>query len=143
MVLFPNCFVTIEREMDNGTIIGYNDDGDPNATPPIEPTPILLDCGTDGFDDIPHCLSELVSGIVGDFQPGKSTETAKEYGNVTQSQFLLFLDLGVDIISEDKVKITKFRGSNNYDGYYQVIGDPDEYSTIQPHIEVTLMKERK
>ena len=133
MVLFPNCFVTIYRETDTGTIIGYDDNEEP----------ILLDCGTDGFDSISHCLHKFAEGIVGDFQPGRSTETSKEYGNVKQSQYLLVLDLGIDIRSEDKVKITKFRGSNNYDGYYQVMGDPGELISVRPHIEVTLMKERK
>lgn len=132
MVLFPNCNATVYREIDTGTVIGFDDNQEP----------IKLDCGTNGFDAIPHCLHEYISSV-GDFQSRKSSETLKDFGNITQSQFMLFLDLGVDIKADDKVKIVKFRGSNNYNGYYQVIGDPEEFINIRPHIEVTLMKERK
>jgi hypothetical protein len=134
MVLFPNTNITIYREMPHGTVIGHTD-GDPDAVPPVDPEPILLDCGSDGYDNKPHCLMSIGT-VIGDLQPLTSVETMKEYGSTDQTAFKLNLNLGVDIKSADKIK------ANGYDGYFQVRGDPLIFKTLILHMEVNLTKER-
>ena len=111
--------------MDHGTIIGYDEDDEP----------ICLDCGTDGYDAIPHCLQKL-SVVRGDLQPGNSKETMQQYGSSTQSTFTLFLPLGTDIKADDKIE------ADGYTGYFQVKGDPLQFRSLIPHMEINLTKER-
>lgn len=125
MVLFPNSSVDIFRELPNGSEIGTDTEGNP----------ILLSCGTDGYDDINHCLSKI-NTVVGDLQPNSSIETMNQYGSTVQSSFVLYLDLGVDIKNDDKVMVS------GYDGYFQVTGDPKRFLSVIPHLEVILTKER-
>jgi len=130
MVFFPNADIRIFREMPHGTPLGVDDNGNP----------VLLDCGSDGYDSKPSCLME-VEMVVGDFQPQISTETTKDYGHSKQSKDLLNLDLDIDIRAEDKVKIIPHNGKE-YKGFFQVIGDPLQFTTLIPHLEVSLTKER-
>lgn len=124
-MFFPNKGITIFRELPHGTNIGINEDGSPK----------LLDCGFDGIDNIPNCLNKL-EVVIGDFQPRVSREIQEQFGHITQNLYMLYLDIYVDIEYQDKVEV------EGYEGRFQVIGHPNKFTSLQPHIECVLMKER-
>jgi len=124
--MFPNAEITVHREMPNGTVIGINKDG----------TEKLLECPMTGYDQESECLCPIFS-FIGDFQPEASRELQAQYGHITQSLHMIFVDdISLEIKYNDKLKIT---GDN---AWYQVVGDPRYYTNILPHIEIPIMKER-
>lgn len=124
--MFPDAEVTVYRELPNGTIIGINEDG----------TNKLLECPMTGYDQKSECLAP-VNTFIADFHADVSKELQEQYGHITQSLFMLYIDdPTVDIKYNDKISIA---GDNST---YQVLGDPKYYGSILPHIECPLMKER-
>lgn len=91
-------------------------------------------CGTDGYGRPLKCLVEQGS-VMGDFQPMSPSEAQKEFGEMVQGMYKLYLDYGVTITSKYKVQV------EGYEGYFQVKGEPMQRNTLIPHVKVLLARE--
>lgn len=91
-------------------------------------------CGLDGYNNPKKCLF-LFKIVKGDFQPYRESDVMSEVGNLSQGQFILYLEASVDIRKTDKVKV------EGYEGYFQVYDEPQKRGAFIPHIKVVLQRE--
>jgi hypothetical protein len=112
MVLFPKDVIEIYKEVEDGA-----------------------KCGLDLHQRPKKCMV-LQETVMGDFQIESSKENMEEFGQTAQDEAIAILPVNSNISPNSKLLI------ETYDGFWQVVGTPQVWNTLIPHIEVKLIKER-
>ena len=94
-------------------------------------------------EDIPNFFGESSSDYIYvgtyfvDFQNMTPKDTEKEYGKLLEDTYKIYLDTNVPIT--DTMIIRK----QNQTTTYSILGTPQIYNTLIPHIKVLVQKQRK
>ena len=103
---------------------------------PKDTVHIYQNSKTGGIDSYgkPLTCSQRIFTVPGDLQPLSPSESRYVFGDINTNTYRLYLNPDTQIKQDHLISI------EGYTGFFKIIGTPQIYNTLVPHVEVLLQK---